>query len=200
MRMRWLAAISFATVIALPAARLGAQQNSNASKTSDKPERFSAVAVSMTSAHAAAGATNVELVVDRWSTPADRDKLTTALTENGPEKLLSVLQNLPRLGSISTPDSVGYDVRYASKTQLPDGSERVTLMTDRPLGFGEQSNQNRSVDYPFTLVQLQIGPNGSGEGKLSVAAKITLNPDTKAIELENYGRAPAMLSGVRREK
>jgi hypothetical protein len=193
MRMRWLAT-SLVTTLLVPAALLGAQQKMS------KPARFSAVAVNMSSAHAAARASNVEMVVQRWSTPAERDKLSAALQENEPNKLLSVLQSLPRVGSISTPDSVGYEVHYAARTVMPDKSEHISLITDRPLGFWEQANQNRSVDYPFTLVQLQIGSNGKGEGKLSVATKITYDQDTKAIELENYGLAPAMLSNVRREK
>ena len=162
-------------------------------------ERFTALAANMGNTRAASGAGTIEINVERWSTPAETQKLTNALREDGANNLLKTLSNMPRVGSISTPASVGYDVRYASHT-MQGGSEHVTLITDRPLGLWEQMNQNRSVDYPFTLVELHVGPNGKGEGKLSFATKITLNPDTNMIELENYGIQPTLLDGVQRVK
>jgi hypothetical protein len=168
-------------------------------QTSGTPERFTALAVNMSNV-GPSGAQTVEIVVNRWSTDAERDKLMTTLLEQGPEKLLSVVQKMPRVGYFRTPNSIGYDLHYARRTSIPDGGERVTLLTDRRISFWEAANQPRSIDYPFTLIELHINSNGEGEGKLSLATKITGDAENKVIVLEDYANQPVLLNAVKREK
>ena len=167
-------------------------------QTKGTPERFSAMGVNMGSPGAAAAGT-VEMVVNRWSTDAERDRLLTVLMEQGPEKLLETLQKMPRVGYIRTPNSIGYDLHFARKTPLPDGGERVVMATDRYINFWEAVNRPRSIDYPFTVIELRINPNGEGEGKMSLATKITADKESKTIVLENYATQPVLLQSVRRE-
>jgi hypothetical protein len=124
----------------------------------------------------------------------------STLLEKGPEKLLSTLQDMKRTGFIRSPNSLGYDLKFARKTSLPDGGERVVLLTDRPIGFWEASHQPRSIDYPFTLIELHLNSDGEGEGKLSLATKITADKDSKTVVLEDYGTQPVMLTQVKRER
>jgi len=168
-------------------------------QTSGEPERFTALAVNM-GTPGRAGAGTVEIQVDRWSTDADRDKLLTVLKEQGPDKLLEALQKMPRVGFIRTPNSIGYDLHFARKNPLPDGGERVIIATDRRIGFWEAANRPRSIDYPFTLIEMRIKSDGEGEGKMSLATKITTENDGKQIVLENYSSQPVMLTTVKREK
>jgi hypothetical protein len=163
-------------------------------------ERFTAFAVNLDStAVAPAGAGVVEMVVERYSTDAERDRLMKALMEKGPEKLLDTLQSLPRVGYIRTPNSIGYDLRYARKAPLPEGGERVVLATDRYIGFWEAANRPRTIDYPFTIIELRLNRDGVGEGKMSLATRITVDKEHQQIELENYGSQPVLLKTVRRE-
>jgi hypothetical protein len=170
-------------------------------QTNDQPERFTALAVSL-GTPGRTGAQTVEMAVNRWSTDEERDKLMTALLEKGPEKLLDTLQSLPRVGYIRTPESIGYDLHFARKHPMPDGGERVIIATDRRIGFWEAANRPRSIDYPFTLIEMHINPNGEGEGKLSLATKITVegSGDRRMVVLENYQSQPVLLNSVRREK
>jgi len=165
-------------------------------QTSGQPERFTAMAVNMD--RGAAG--TVEIVVNRWSTDAERDRLLSTLMDKGPEKLLDVLQDMPRVGYFRTPDSIGWDLHYARRAPMPDGGERVVLATDRRIGFWEASNRPRSIDYPFTVIELHINADGEGEGTMSLATKITADKENKMIVLENYGTTPVMLKSVRRER
>lgn len=167
-------------------------------QTRGTPERFTALAVNMGSP-GPAGATQVEIVVERWSTDAERARLINTLMEKGPEKLLDTLQSLPRVGYIRTPNSLGYDLHYSRKFSLPDGGERVVLATDRYIGFWEATNRPRSIDYPFTVIELHINPSGEGEGKMSLATKIEVDKDHDTIALENYQTQPVLLKSVRRE-
>jgi hypothetical protein len=159
--------------------------------------RYTSLAVDLSGQGASASAT-VGIVIDRWSTEAERQRLTTVLVEQGPEKLLGVLRELPRVGAIHTPGGVGFDVRYAWRTVNADGSSRVVLLTDRPIQFWERWNMTRSVDYPFTLVELHLRPDGTGEGKLSLATKVTYDRATKTIMLERYSDQPVLLQKVQR--
>ena len=170
-----------------------------AAQTHGGREKFTAFAVNLDgTAIAPTGAGVVEMLVERYSTDAERDRLLEALMEKGPEKLLDTLQSLPRVGYIRTPNSIGYDLHYARKAPLPEGGERVTLATDRYIGFWEAANRPRTIDYPFTVIELRLNPDGVGEGKMSIATKITMDKDKKQIELENYGTQPVLLNNVRR--
>jgi hypothetical protein len=163
-------------------------------------EKFTAFAVNLDSAAGVArpGAGVVEMVVERYSSDAERDRLMKALREKGPEKLLDTLQSLPRVGYIRTPNSIGYDLHYARKTPLDEGGERVVLATDRYISFWEAANRPRTIDYPFTIIELRLNRDGEGEGKMSLATKITMDKDHNQIELENYGSQPVLLKSVRR--
>lgn len=186
-----------ALVIALVASVAGAVA---AAQTRGGRERFTAFAVNMDeSAVARPGAGTVEIVVERWSTDAQRDRLLAALVEKGPEKLLDTLQSLPRAGYIRTPNSIGYDLHYARKEPLEEGGERIVIATDRYISFWEARNRPRTIDYPFTVIEMRINRDGVGEGKMSLATKVTLNKDKKTIELENYGTQPVLLQNIKRE-
>jgi hypothetical protein len=167
-------------------------------QTMGTKERFTALAVNM-GTPGPSGATTVEIEVDRWSTDAEREKLTNVLMEQGPEKLLEALQKMPRVGYVRTPNSIGYDLHYSQKTALPDGGERVVLATDRYITYWEAVNRPRSIDYPFTMIELHINGNGEGEGKMSLATKIIPDKESRTIVLENYATQPVLLESVRRQ-
>jgi hypothetical protein len=161
-------------------------------------ERYVATAISIGSPGRAAAGT-VEIAIERWSTDAERDRLMAALLEKGPDKLLDELQQLPRVGYIRTPNSIGYDLHYARKAPGEDGGEHVVLATDRYIAFWEAVNRPRTIDYPFTLIELHIGPEGKGEGKMSIATKIMYDKKKSEIVLENYQSQPVLLTEVRKD-
>lgn len=168
-------------------------------QTHGRPEKFTAFAVNLDgTVIAPAGASVVDIVVERYSSDAERDRLLKALIEKGPEKLLDTLQSLPRVGYIRTPNSLAYDLHYARKTPMAEGGERIVLVTDRYIGFWEAANRPRTIDYPFTVIELRLNRDGEGEGKMSIATKITIDEEHSQIELENYGTQPVLLKTVRR--
>jgi hypothetical protein len=188
-RISWASIVLVGLAFVVPAA---------VAQTRGTPERFTALAVNM-GTPGPTGAATVEIAVTRWSTDAERDRLLTILMEQGPEKLLDALQHLPRVGYIRTPNSIGYDLHFARRTPLPDGGERVVLATDRYISFWEAANQPRSIDYPFTVIELHVNANGEGEGKMSLATKIIADKEAKQIVLENYASQPVLLQAVRRQ-
>jgi hypothetical protein len=167
-------------------------------QTDGAAERFTAIAVDVSNV-GRTGEGTVEIVVNRWSTEAERDRLLTTLLEKGPEKLLSTLQDTKPVGYIRTPNRIGYDLHFARSTPGEDGGERITLATDRRISFWEATNRPRSFDYPFTVIELHVGRDGQGEGKMSVATKITADAQHKTIVLEDYANQPVMLHDIKRE-
>jgi hypothetical protein len=165
-------------------------------QTNGQPEHFTAMAVNMNAGRSGV----VEIGVDRWSSDADRDKLLNIVMTQGPEKLLDALQDMPRMGYLRTPDSIGVDIHFARRLRGEDGGERVVLVTDRRIGFWEAANRPRSIDYPFTVIELRLNNDGEGEGKISIATKIIADQENKIITLENYDAQPVMLTQVRRER
>jgi hypothetical protein len=162
-------------------------------------ERYTAQAVNLGDAPVRWTTLTVEMTIDRWSTDGERDRLYKVLVESGQQKLLSVLQDMPRVGYIRTPDSIGYDLKFARKMPGEDGGERVVLATDRYITFWEAVNRPRTIDYPFTVIELRIGADGKGEGKMSLFTKIGVEKRTNTIVLENYGTQPVLLQSVRKE-
>jgi hypothetical protein len=165
-------------------------------QTNGTPERFSASAININ--RGAAG--NVEIVINRWSTDDQRNTQMKTLMDKGPEKLLDKLQDMPRVGYIRTPDSIGWDLHFARRTPLPEGGERVVLVTDRRIGFWEATNQPRSIDYPFTVIELRLNGDGEGEGKMSIATKIIADKEQNIVSLENWDTSPVQLTNVKRER
>ena len=61
----------------------------------------------------------------------------------------------------------------------------------------EAANQPRSIEYPFTLIELRLNRDGEGEGKMSIATRISGNRELGLIELEDYALRPVRLMNVR---
>ena len=160
------------------------------------PVEYSALAVRTTTTPAAT--VPVTITIERWSTEAEQQKLYTALAEQGPDKLLDVLQQLPSLGRFSSTGTVGYELHYATQSRTPEGGSRVSLATNRWISFGEAASGGRSLDYPFTVIELRLNEDGEGEGKMSFATQIGFNRELNILTLENYENQPVLLQGVKR--
>ena len=167
-----------------------------AAQTAGTPERFTATAMNINNG----SANTIDITVNRWSTDADRDKLMKVLNEKGPEKLLDAVQDMPAAGHFGAPGNLSWDIHFARRVPLPEGGERVVLITDRRIGFWEAANQPRSIDYPFTMIELRLNADGEGEGKLSIATKITADPEHNIVTLENWDTTPVRLTNVKRER
>jgi len=166
-------------------------------QTNGQPERFTANAVSLSPEYGT-GQQVVEITINRWSPNAERERLVGVLQEKGPDELLKQLQKNKPLGRIRTPDSLGYDLRYAAQTPAEDGGRTIVIATDRPIGFWEATQRPRSIDYPFTVIQMKIDRDGRGTGTLSYATRVIARGNN-VIELEDFATQPIMLNNIKAE-
>jgi hypothetical protein len=137
-----------------------------------------------------------------WTPPPEREKIVAAFLEKGEPALLEAAKSAPSAGYIWTTESLGYTLKYAHKTSLPNGTERIVLVTDRPLGEWSRAAWKAAggaaAAGPVTLVEIRLSKQGRGEGKMSLAGKIGVDQTEKTFQLENYESAPVSLKDVRR--
>jgi hypothetical protein len=177
-------------------------------QTSGEPLRLSAFAVNMSNI-ATGGAHVIDIRINRWSTPAERAALIETMVSKGPNALLNALQDQKPTGRMNIPGwtgadphnvRLGWELRYAWQTPDPEGGRRIVIATDRYIGFWEARNQPRSIDYPFTLIEIRMNKDGEGTGKMAVATKISFDKKKNTVELENYASEPVRLNKVTIEK
>jgi hypothetical protein len=187
-----LLAVALSATLAVP-------QASGGDETAGKPAlRLRAYAIDLNHTGATTSTRSIDIVIERWSTDAERDRLRGILIEKGGgDSLLKAVQAIkPRAGYVRTATSLGWDIQFARQLELPNGGRRVVIGSDRPMSFWELSNQTRSSDYEFMLADIRLGPDGKGEGKLVPAAMVTYDEGTKTIEVENWDIQPVRLTQV----
>jgi hypothetical protein len=189
MRTVLAAALAAVVTIAVPAAQ----------SDMPTPVKFTAFAVDTSTMTTRARTSTVDIVVNKWSPDADRDRLLQVFREKGQDALMSELLKLPKLGYITTPGSLRYELHFARQRPEPEGGHMIFLMTDRFIGSWEAHNRPRTIDYQFMLIQLHVDNNGEGEGKASIYTKITAAKDG-TIELENFANQPVALNDVKMAK
>jgi len=181
-----------------------------AGQKSDTPTATDRVVINgwaLSMSNVATGANQmIQIMINRWSTPAQRQQLITTFFEKKQDGLLKELERQPELGRFNFPGfmgpdpnnvmRLGTDIRYARSIPGDDGGRRIVIITPRVIGFSEARNQPRTVDYPFTLFELRFGKDGKGEGKMAYATKINFDKKKNNIELENYSSEPVRLTNL----
>lgn len=140
----------------------------------------------------------------RFTSDEDRQALAATVEEKGIEAVQPHLAGKPSLGFLWTDSSVGYLVRYAARSPLPGGGERIVIATDRLLGsYGLQPWQPvppaEATPYPFTVLELHVDSKGNGEGTFSLAAGVAVDAATRTLGIEQFPTAPRLLKNVKRE-
>lgn len=166
----------------------------------DLPVRIAGTAISAGGFRNPTGTARVEIHLNRLSTPNQRDQFLQKLKQDGPGELLEALRKTPSVGTIRFNTELAWDLRYASVRSGPENTVQLFLATDRPMSFAELWNQPRYSDYPFTLIELELGPKGKGEGTMILAGRINADDSGRFVHVENYGSMPIQLNELQTEK
>ena len=148
----------------------------------------------------------IQINIDAWSNPSQRQHLIETFLEKKQDGLLRELEKQPELGRFNFPGymgpdpnsimRLGTDIRYAMNHPGEDGGRRIVIITPRVIGFREAANQPRTVDYPFTLFEMRFGKDGKGEGRMAYMTQIGFDKKKNAVELENYSSEPVRLNNL----
>jgi hypothetical protein len=164
-------------------------------------ESFTGFAINLNSGPRTA---TVDFTIERWSTDAERTQLLNTITTEkdaiqSNNTLLRLLQKMPKTGYIRTANTLAWDLHYAHQSELEDGGRRIVLATDRPINFQEARNQTRTLDYPFTIVEIHLDKDDKGTGKILAGTKIYIDKN-KTLVLENWGQQPIRFNEIHKIK
>jgi hypothetical protein len=130
-----------------------------------------------------------------------------AATPTPESQLALALKEAPTIGYLWSSEAAGYAVRYAGKTPLPGGADRIILITDRRLGeangLWRSPTQAGPAPYEFSIIELHLnekslGAKGPAEGKLSLGEKVTADASAGIVTLANYDSLPVVFTGLKR--
>ncbi len=103
----------------------------------------------------------------------------------------------PVVGRLLEAGQLGRDLRVAHTESLADGGRRITLFYDREITFSEMRHMSRTREYPVTWIELEIGADGRGQGKLVPVGRLKLVDGHLAID--KWGIQDVRLNDVRVE-
>ncbi len=121
-------------------------------------------------------------------------------------QLTLALQEASTIGYLWSSEAAGYALRYAGKFTLPDGGDRVILITDRRLGesnaLWRAPNQAPAApsSYNFSIIELRVNTKGTGEGKLSLGEKVAPDAAAGIVALPDYDSLPVVFTKVKQTK
>jgi len=153
--------------------------------------------------------TKIDILIERWSTDKERDDVAASFTKSGPDGLLTGLQGIRRrAGVLLHPGIQGAGARvrlrhpvnlmFARELSTPKGRQ-VILASDHVLALGKPA-----AEWPepseFSLLEIHIGADGQGEGKVASAKDVTYNKTSKSFEIHDYASQPVRLTQVSADK
>ncbi|HMQ03435.1 MAG TPA: hypothetical protein PKD26_05930 [Pyrinomonadaceae bacterium] len=127
----------------------------------------------------------------------DGQRFIDILQDRGQTALLDAIDG-QKVGTFAFTGQVARDVNVARVSEV-DGKLRIRAAFARWMGMGELRGGYRSIDYPFSYVELTVDPkSGKGDGTFISAAKVRLrmNDGKKEIEVEDFGTFPGMVMAV----
>ena len=201
--------LAFSTAVALAVISLPVVQAQSVQPSATDKVVINGWALNMS--NVATGANqSIRINIDKWSNEKQRELLINTFLEKKNQKaLLNVLEDQPEVGRFNFPGDMGpdpnnvmrlgTDIRYAMSFAGEDGGRRIVIITPRVIGFKEQVNQPRTIDYPFTLFEMRFDKAGNGEGKMAYGTQILFDKKKNNIVLENYSSEPVRLNKLKLE-
>ena len=133
------------------------------------------------------------LIIDRYTTPEEVQRLNSALQSGGQDELLKVLSGM-NAGRIQIGNNVGVTAGAIIASRQETGT-KITVLYQRNINFFELRYGTRSEDYKFGYAEMYLGGRSGNQGTFIPAARIRLR-DNNTWEVEDFGVYPARLMGL----
>lgn len=143
---------------------------------------------------------NFTLSINGYTSDEQATQFLKLLQDGGQTDLLDGIRN-ENLGTFSVNGNLARTINVVRIRQI-DGKTRIHVAFERWMQFAELRGGYRSLDHPFTYIDLIIDPvTGKGEGTYIGAAQIRWKKDKDAtgyhVEIEDFATFPARLLNVR---
>lgn len=125
-------------------------------------------------------AERLTLRVERLTSDEEIESLAALQQDARQEALRQALVDR-EVGRVQVGQGLSYPIAAALAFDGRDGLRHLVLVIARPISFGEIFAASRSVDYPFSVVELDLDEAGAGSGELNVAARISLAADGRVV-------------------
>lgn len=119
---------------------------------------------------------NIKVIINQFSTEADRQVLVDAFKSGQSQGLVKALTNMKSVGRIAISGTVGTDLSYIALIRTPTG-RRIRFATNRPIRFGEAYNAGPSTAYDLTAGEFNLNDSDKDKsvGVLYPAAQLIIN-------------------------
>jgi len=143
----------------------------------------------------------VEIVVNQWSPPVEKEILENVLAKAGSPAMVDEMERMPQVGYIRTPETMGDALFYGTDTTLPDGSRQVVFATNRPISAMATVGGGAKNNYDLSVIEIRFKKGSSkGEGKIVIGGKASIDPKTHKLSITNYDSEPPRFSDVKSKK
>jgi hypothetical protein len=161
------------------------------------PETYTAVTTHMTPA-------DVEIKADilDWSTDEQRAAVVAALSEA--EDPAAALRDLPTLGVVwRSGSAIGSSIKYAVRESAADGSETITLVTDKRVGatsFSPWTADDPAIESPPAYSVIELNTGNAATGSMSLAAAVVIDAAGNTVALDPAGSTPVLTAVAKAPK
>jgi hypothetical protein len=138
---------------------------------------------------------NLEITIDRWSSPEDGDRLQRAMAEGGIPGLTRTLPTLSAVGHVGTARGGNLALRFARELPATSG-RRIVLATDR-VGAPADGSHPSADTHDFLVVEILLDANGKGQLRTAAPQRLYFDAKAKGITLASQGVDPVWVQELR---
>jgi hypothetical protein len=141
---------------------------------------------------------NFTMTIDSYNTQGEALEYAQILQSQGQDDLLKAIQKSDH-GTFAVAGQIGRDLNFVYQARSENG-RRIIALFDRWESTWELRYGTRTLDYPFTYIELTLDSNGKGGGTLIPLARVYFDKkDPNLLNIENFGVYPLRLVNVKRE-
>lgn len=134
------------------------------------------------------------LRINGLTAEADAQRFLSELQQGGQDDLLDVIRD-ENVGTFSLGTQLGRRINVL-RVQDVDGRKKIIAVFERWLGFAELRGGYRSLNYPFSYIEIFVDPStGRAEGTYFAAASIRFKNGN--VEVEDFATLPSKLLNVK---
>jgi hypothetical protein len=143
----------------------------------------------------------LKIEVLSWSDDAQREAVVGALGEG--DETAKALDKLPSIGAVwQSGSAVGHSIKYAQRIMEADGSQRIVIVTNKPLdSYSFKPWTLTSGTAPpriqYGVLELHVDGKGMGTGTSSLAAEVSIDATAHTVALKMNASTPMLLTGVK---
>lgn len=100
-----------------------------------------------------------------------------------------------KTGFVAIRGERGYPTYYTQEI-LEGGKRNILILTDREIYFEEVYNREISMQFPFTMIMMELDDQGNGQGTALLGAELVWDEAKDVLKVTGYSAEPIRLEGI----